>query len=257
MHIEFEPGRMTLEEARGVVAMLVALHGRDVLVTSNTVVTVELDASKAVEAIREEVAKFDVVQDALGGNDDEVTHGNPAEAFGAPQAAASTAVSAPTPPVTSSVETVSSSASAVDSAGFPWDERIHSSSRATNQDGTWRYRKGIGNDVKAAVEAELRGQPASPPAPAPAVPVAPQPPSSAPTPSPAPPVSPPAAPVTGLPPFPAFMTRMAPLAQAGKTSLTRIAEIAATLGVTTLPELAQQSHLIPTLEAMVMAEVGA
>lgn len=171
MHIEFEPGRMTLEEARGVVAMLVALHGRDVLVTSNTVVTVELDASKAVEAIREEVAKFDVVQDALGGNDDEVTHGNPAEAFGAPQAAASTAVSAPTPPVTSSVETVSSSASAVDSAGYPWDERIHSSSRATNQDGTWRYRKGIGNDVKAAVEAELRGQPASPPAPAPAVPV--------------------------------------------------------------------------------------
>ncbi len=53
------------------------------------------------------------------------------------------------------------------------------------------------------------------------------------------------------------MTRMAPLAQAGKTSLTRIAEIAATLGVVTLPDLAKSPDLIPTLETMVLAEVGA
>lgn len=267
MHIEFEPGRMTLEEARGVVAMLVALHGPEVVPSTLSVSCGAISISGAAEPVNALLSRetpFDVVQDAMGGNDDEVTHGNPAEAFGAPQAPAPSGAVQPAAATPSTAPLPSDNATAgsvLDSAGYPWDERIHSSSRATNQDGTWRYRKGIGNDVKAAVEAELRGQPASPPAPAPAAPVAPQPPSSiaptAPTPSPVPPASPPAAPVTGLPPFPAFMTRMAPLAQAGKTSLTRIAEIAATLGVTTLPELAQQSHLIPTLEAMVMAEVGA
>lgn len=43
-----------------------------------------------------------------------------------------------------------------DSAGLPWDERIHSSNRAFNADGTWRRRRGVSDDLVKQVEAELR-----------------------------------------------------------------------------------------------------
>lgn len=44
----------------------------------------------------------------------------------------------------------------MDSAGFPWDERIHSSNKQIVGDGTWRARRGVTPALKAAVEAELR-----------------------------------------------------------------------------------------------------
>lgn len=43
-----------------------------------------------------------------------------------------------------------------DSAGLPWDERIHASSRATIADGTWRRRKNTPDATYDAVMAELR-----------------------------------------------------------------------------------------------------
>lgn len=63
----------------------------------------------------------------------------------------------------------------VDSAGFPWDERIHSGAKTTKADGTWTYKKGASSLVPA-VEAELRakvhggGVPAAPVVSAPVVP---------------------------------------------------------------------------------------
>ena len=45
----------------------------------------------------------------------------------------------------------------VDSAGFPWDERIHSGAKTTKADGTWTYKKGASSLVPA-VEAELRAK---------------------------------------------------------------------------------------------------
>lgn len=45
-----------------------------------------------------------------------------------------------------------------DSHGLPWDERIHASSKNTNKDGTWRYRKQIPDDVIQKVESELIGK---------------------------------------------------------------------------------------------------
>jgi hypothetical protein len=54
----------------------------------------------------------------------------------------------PTPPIPTT--------SGLDAKGLPWDERIHSSSRAINADGTWRYRKNVPDETKQAVEAELR-----------------------------------------------------------------------------------------------------
>ena len=51
----------------------------------------------------------------------------------------------------------------VDSKGMPYDQRIHSATKATNRDGSWRYRRGIEEATIAQVEAELKGQPAPSP----------------------------------------------------------------------------------------------
>lgn len=56
----------------------------------------------------------------------------------------------------------------VDSKGMPYDQRIHSATKATNRDGSWRYRRGIEEATIAQVEAELKGQPAPSPFAAPA-----------------------------------------------------------------------------------------
>lgn len=46
----------------------------------------------------------------------------------------------------------------VDSNGLPWDERIHSSSKALTEKGAWRKRKGVNDLTVTAVEAELRAR---------------------------------------------------------------------------------------------------
>ena len=66
-------------------------------------------------------------------------------------------------------------ASDLDAEGFPWDERIHASTKRTNADGTFARRRNTPDDVWNAVRAELRanhpapgayamGAPAPPPA---------------------------------------------------------------------------------------------
>lgn len=44
-----------------------------------------------------------------------------------------------------------------DADGLPWDERIHSSSKARNADGRWKAKRGVPADVVERVRAELRG----------------------------------------------------------------------------------------------------
>lgn len=46
-----------------------------------------------------------------------------------------------------------------DANGMVWDERIHSSSREMNKDGTWRKRRGVSDELVKQVEAELRNAP--------------------------------------------------------------------------------------------------
>jgi hypothetical protein len=56
----------------------------------------------------------------------------------------------------------------VDSAGMPWDHRIHASSRAKVADGTWRQRRNLDPNVLAQVQAEMlqvMGLPAPTPTP--------------------------------------------------------------------------------------------
>lgn len=44
-----------------------------------------------------------------------------------------------------------------DAKGLPWDERIHSSAKSKNMDGSWKKKKGVDDVTLAKVEAELRG----------------------------------------------------------------------------------------------------
>jgi hypothetical protein len=62
----------------------------------------------------------------------------------------------------------SADAPAFDKAGTPWDKRIHSSSKAINEDGTWRKRRNLADITYTTVMAELAQQtpgalPAAPP----------------------------------------------------------------------------------------------
>jgi len=52
----------------------------------------------------------------------------------------------------------------LDSAGFPWDERIHASSRATVADGTWKLKRGADPELVATLR-EASKDPILPPPP--------------------------------------------------------------------------------------------
>jgi hypothetical protein len=59
-----------------------------------------------------------------------------------------------------------------DKGGIPWDKRIHSSSKALNEDGTWRKRRGVQDVFYASVMAELSNRtPGQQPTATPAAPV--------------------------------------------------------------------------------------
>lgn len=45
----------------------------------------------------------------------------------------------------------------LDSAGLPWDERIHAGTKTTNKDGTWKTRRGVDKALVEQVKAELTG----------------------------------------------------------------------------------------------------
>ena len=64
-----------------------------------------------------------------------------------------------TPPMPQTQPAPETSTPDVDKNGLPWDERIHSPSKAINQDGSWRGKKGVSAEEKAAVTAELTGKP--------------------------------------------------------------------------------------------------
>ena len=45
----------------------------------------------------------------------------------------------------------------LDSAGFPWDARIHAQNKAKKADGTWKAARGVDKNLVDLVEAEYRG----------------------------------------------------------------------------------------------------
>ncbi len=68
-------------------------------------------------------------------------------------------VNVPAPPVDTVVETAAAPVvtGPLDSAGYPWDARIHASTKTTTADGKWKYKRGVDATIKAAIEAELKG----------------------------------------------------------------------------------------------------
>lgn len=84
-----------------------------------------------------------------------------------------------------------SSPTELDINSIPWDDRIHSTTRAKNQDGTWRYRRNLDPQTRDMVMIELRARAGAAPVPA-GTPPLPTPPAAAPPPPPPPPVTLPA-----------------------------------------------------------------
>ena len=170
----------------------------------------------------------------------------------------------------------------VDSAGMPWDYRIHASSRAKVADGTWRQRRNLDPNVLAQVQAEML-QVMGLPIPAQTAPetgtvtteVAEATPEQAfidaVIPPPPPPFAPsavvPAAPVAIAPPppstpagvattaslssqpvtFPQLVTRITKMLAAKELTQGDIAGACQSLGIPHMPALASRPDLIPSM----------
>lgn len=80
-------------------------------------------------------------------------------------AAPSVSVDTPPPVVDADAddEPTTSEPPAVDSAGYPWDARIHSANKSIVADGTWRKKKGVDPALVDQVQAELKGEDVPPP----------------------------------------------------------------------------------------------
>jgi hypothetical protein len=164
----------------------------------------------------------------------------------APAAAAPVAPAAPTSPA----------AIELDKAGLPWDQRIHSSTKAKVKDGTWRQKRDLDPALKKQVEAELIGALKAPAAAAPPVaPVAPV--------VPAPPVAPetvaaalpPAAPPTEET-FATLMARLAPHFTSDPAFTAKIGTALGQLQLTALGQLALRPDLVGEFARLIDAEIA-
>jgi hypothetical protein len=150
---------------------------------------------------------------------------------------------------------VSPVAGVIDSAGFPWDQRIHSSSHAQNANGTWRAQRGVSAQVVAEVEAELRekhgivskADKQAPPPPAAPIPIA----------ASAVPSAPPTGPIASAtePPssitFPAFVAKLSAAIQNNKLTEAEFTQTCAFAGVGNLTLLGQRLDLLPAVNAQI------
>lgn len=153
----------------------------------------------------------------------------------------------------------------LDSAGTPWDERIHASTKTTNKDGTWTRRRNTPDDVFASVMAELSGTPAptTPPAPEPTAAeaftpppavVIPPVPSTAPTAAPAP-VPAPAA-TTAAPAAVEIMKRVTAAQGKGRFDAAALAEVNAACNFATLADLFRASDDVRATFSAILASRG-
>ena len=143
----------------------------------------------------------------------------------------------------------------VDAQGMPWDNRIHSGSRAKVADGSWRQKRNLDPNLLAQVEGELRATMGLPAPVSPAGAFAPA------APEPVAPPPPPAAVVPVPPPFvanaapsvdPAAITPPPPTPPAGvATTASPSSQSGAGVAVVTFPALMQkitQAFLAKTLD---------
>lgn len=148
-----------------------------------------------------------------------------------------------------SVATATTGTIEYDSAGMPWDARIHQKAKGKKKDNTWKLIKGIDPAIVQAVTAELAARkgasaPVSLPQGSNSVPVPPVTNVPAPPGVPAPPASapvsvppPPAVGAVSASPYRALIDKITELTKAGKLAPAKVAEIC-------------QSHGAPSLMAL-------
>ena len=149
--------------------------------------------------------------------------------------------------------------SSLDKFGFPWDARIHASTKNINKDGSWRKQKGPDPSLLAGVEAELRakGYGVVPQA-APAAAAAPVPtPTPAPTPTPTPVPTPEPTPAAAAPAGPTLLTVMQAITTgmgSGKISAEYLALVCQRYGIAGVQDLATRPELVPTIYAQLQVD---
>jgi hypothetical protein len=191
----------------------------------------------------EEYQRAHAVIDALGVEADTATlpleFGGPFELEpGPPGPVLTVELDTTSPAVAASTDT----AGECDTRGMPWDDRIHSGSRARNKDGSWRGRRGVDPAVVAQVEAELLGATCTAPAeqPVDAADVFALSPDHAPIP-PAPVAQPPLSATD----YSEVIAVTSELITAGRVTPDRVTEICATIGLNNIVELTVCMDKIP------------
>lgn len=164
-------------------------------------------------------------------------------------------VQQPVPPAPGAPVPPAPEAAPRDSAGFPWNEQIHSSAKSFNKsDGTWKKKRGVQDATVTAVEAQLR---LAYPAPGP------QGAFTAPAPIPPAPVPVPPAPIAAVPPPPVpaapapagtldfigLMGKITGHIAAGKITQQDVATVCQQFGVASAPLLGQRPDLVPSVGA--------
>lgn len=165
------------------------------------------------------------------------------------EAEAARAATVPPPPPAASAD--------VDKTGLPYDARIHSSTKAVNNDGTWRNKRNVDPALLATVTAELRaaaGPPeqqspeaafsppaAAPPAPPAEPPVEQQPPA------------PPAPPAPAAPPPPGGLTYASLIKECNEKGKTydELNSLAVMLGLTKFADLVKRPDLFESFHASI------
>jgi len=178
-----------------------------------------------------------------------------------PKPAAIPAPTAPaepaSPPAVPAPPAAPISSGSVDKAGLPWDRRIHSDTKdpadRMAQTGYWKARRGVDDDTRAKVEAELRAVLGAPAAPAVA---------QASAPAPAAPesfISAPPAPVAAssdIVTFAEFGKWAAGNIAAQKLTQVSVEEGIKSVGLTLVPQLHQRPDLIPPVVAYLKKHMG-
>lgn len=87
----------------------------------------------------------------------------PAPSSTIPEPSSAPAAAVPGPVITDAAAAIglpsptpTTSGPALDKEGLPWDHRIHAESKAQNQDGTWRKKRGVTDEEFARVKGEMK-----------------------------------------------------------------------------------------------------
>lgn len=156
MQISINTSEADKDELTALIALCASLGGR---LPSRGIGAVHVDLSAG--ALSQEEAE-DALAGQMGESEDERT-----------AAHADVNMGRRGPPLGTEVPPPPAATGDVDSKGIPWDARIHSESKATIADGSWRKRRGVDDATYATVLAELQGAAPPPPPAESTVPLAP------------------------------------------------------------------------------------